>query len=200
MPALQARRLRLRSCSKCASHKVKTRRWKNAPPCSRRKRSGTTATKQPCCFGTCSMPASRRCCGGTRPSKREHHMLECLGRSSSEEKPSMAADPAEDAARALPLVRGVAGSRAELEQVRRSLDQDIEGRNARDGPLVRPGPVWGTRLPGRTTQITDTTLPPCRRLTILWPAEPSSRSRCVASRTQASAAPGHLPRVARSGC
>ena len=30
-------------------------------------------------------------------SKRRHHMLECPGKSSSEEKPSLAADPAEDA-------------------------------------------------------------------------------------------------------
>ena len=51
-----------------------------------------------------------------------------------------------------------------------------------------------------TTQITDTTLPPCRRSTILWPAEPSSGSRGAASHTPAPATPGHLPLVARSGC
>ena len=51
-----------------------------------------------------------------------------------------------------------------------------------------------------TTQSTDTTLPPCKRSTVLWPAEPSSRNRCAAPRTLAPAAPGHLPRIARSGC
>ena len=45
-----------------------------------------------------------------------------------------------------------------------------------------------------TAQSTDTTLPPCRRSTIPWPADPSSQNRCAAL------TPGHLPRVVRSEC
>ena len=39
-----------------------------------------------------------------------------------------------------------------------------------------------------TAQSTETTLPPCRRSTILCPAEPSSRMRCAAPRALAPAA------------
>ena len=51
-----------------------------------------------------------------------------------------------------------------------------------------------------TAQSTETTLPPCRISTILCPAEPSSRNCSAAPRALAPAAPGHLPRVVRSGC
>ena len=51
-----------------------------------------------------------------------------------------------------------------------------------------------------TTQSTETTLPPCRRSTILWLTEPSSRNCSAAPRALAPEAPGHLPRVVRSGC
>ena len=46
-----------------------------------------------------------------------------------------------------------------------------------------------------TTQSTETTLLPCRRSTILWPANCSAVPRALAPE-----APGHLPRVVRSGC
>ena len=64
-----------------------------------------------------------------------------------------------------------------------------------------PGHLLGSDL--RTTRPPyepHTTLPPCRRSTILWPAKPSSRNRCAAPRALAPEAPGHLPRVVRSGC
>ena len=67
-------------------------------------------------------------------SRSGHHLLDCLGKSSSEEKPSLAEDPAGDATRAttrdmkLPTVRGDAFGNAALEQVWRKLDQNIEQR------------------------------------------------------------------------
>ena len=83
-------------------------------------------------------------------------MLECPAKSSSEEAPPLAADPAGDATRAttrdmkLPLVRGDAGGKAELEQVWRKLDQNIDRAAATKGAGQKrkkwaPGATW-TRL------------------------------------------------------
>ena len=56
----------VRSSSKCTSHNVNNSSVDDRAPGSRRARSGTTATEQPCCCGTCSPPETRRC-GGTLP-------------------------------------------------------------------------------------------------------------------------------------
>ena len=89
--------------------------------------------------------------GWCAASRSRHHTLDCPGKSSFEEKPSLTADPAEDAARAtsrdtkLTLVRGDAGSGAELERVRRKLDRNIPTKESwaetqEMSPLVRHGP------------------------------------------------------------
>ena len=51
-----------------------------------------------------------------------------------------------------------------------------------------------------TAQSTETTLLPCRRSTILYPAEPSSRMCSAAPRALALAAPWHREHVERSRC
>ena len=122
------------------------------PSGSRKPRSGTTATEHMFIANNAPM------LWWHAASKSGHHMSECRGKSSSEDASSLAADPAKEPARAtsramkLPLVRGVAGSRAKLEQVRRRVDQNIEQRCGTKKELGRkrknwaPGATWSRLL------------------------------------------------------
>ena len=94
MPALQTRRLRHRSCSKCASHKVKK------PPKEERATGFTKTAKWHDCDKSAlllwhmSKASNAPMLWGYAASRREHHMLDWAGRSSSADAPSSAAGTA----------------------------------------------------------------------------------------------------------
>ena len=116
----------------------------------------TTATEQPCRCGTCSSPTTRRCRGGTLPSKRGQHLLECPGKSSSEDA-SSPADPVVDSTRvaARDIIRSRlehsdADGEAKLGLVRRRLVNTSRSAAATKGAGQKrknwaPGATW-TRL------------------------------------------------------
>ena len=160
----------LRSCSKCTSHNVKNSSVDD------RATGFTKSAKWHVC-DSAALLSWHVLIAKNAPmlwwyaaSKSGHHMLDCPGSSSSEEKPSLAEDPAGDATRAttrdmeLRLVRGDAGGDVELGQVHRKPDQNIKQRccnkkgAGQNGREVGPGATW-TR-PG-TQHFTRNTVETC---------------------------------------
>ena len=107
-----------RSCSRCTSHNVKNSSVDERALGLRTARSGTTATEQPCCCGMCSLPGTRRCCGGTLPPRARTTCWTALAPPRPSNS-SLADDPAGDTTCAMrhgPKTCNALGTRLETHQ------------------------------------------------------------------------------------